>query len=304
MRTERDTLQVNFLATRNWVLFNLLIREKISVRIALRLLVADIDLAAGTLKCPRKVLPLKPEMVEVLRYYLSTFTCLSQPDMPLFPSRNGKFIFASNYCDKILQPAVHLIDPDLQLTDFHPAKLPAEIRVKLLINPNEVETIEPIDALLCKLEIWLGLRPEEFSRIRCCDVDFSNELIVLRETKSGGDQEVPIPSPLLAELRAATLHLQPEELVFKKKTGKPVGRRYVDILIRRWGERRGLEGVTPQMVRRSVAYNLEDTGAAPVEVESLLRHAGTSTLRQSYSPPDISRARKALKHHPANQFYE
>ncbi len=304
MRTERDTLQVNFLVTRNWVLFNLLIRERLSVRIALRLLVADIDLVAGNLRCPRKVVQLKPEMMGVLRYYLNTFTCLSQPDTPLFPSRNGRFIFASNYRDKILQPAVQRINPDFQLTTFHPAKLPAEIRSRLLTNPNEAEAFEPADALLCKLEIWLGLRPDEFSRIRCCDVDFSNELIVLRETKSGGDQEVPIPPPLVGELRAATRHLQPEELVFKKKSGQPVGRRYVDVLIRRWGERRGLQGVTPQIIRRSVAYNLEDRGAAPVEVDSLLRHTDTSTLRRHYSPPDINRARKALIHHPANQFYD
>jgi integrase len=127
---------------------------------------------------------------------------------------------------------------------------------------------------------------------------------VLRDTKRGGDQEVPVPPPLLAELRAATLPLQPEELILKKKTEKPVGRRYVDVLIRRWGESLGLEGITPQIIRRSVATNLEDEGALPVEVESLLRHAGTSTLRRHYSRLSVKRAREALKVHPANQPYD
>ena len=248
-------------------------------------------------------MPLKPETLDALRYYLSTFAWLNQPESPLFPSRSGKRIFASNYRYKILEPAVQRIDPDFQLTSFHPAHLSVEIRSRLLINPNAVETFNPTDALLCKLEIWLGLRPEEFSRIRRCDVDFANELIVLRDTKSGGDQEVPIPPPLLGELRAIALPLQAEELIFRKKTGKPVGRRYVDVLIRRWGESRGLEGITPQIIRRSVATNLEDEGASPVQVESLLRHAGTSTLRRHYSRPSVKRAREALKVHPANQLY-
>jgi integrase len=153
MRAEYDALQTNFLDTRNWVLFNILIREKLSVRAALGLKVGDIDLDTGAVRLPRKTVPLKAETLDTLRYYLHTFTWLDQPESVLFPSRSGKRIFASNYRYKILEPAVQRIDPDLQLTAFHPAKLPVEIRSRLLINPNEVKAFNPTDALLCKLEI-------------------------------------------------------------------------------------------------------------------------------------------------------
>jgi integrase len=61
--------------------------------------------------------------------------------------------------------------------------------------------------------------------------------------------------------------------------------------------------VTPRIIRRSLATILEDRGATPIQIESLLRHAGTSTLRRHYSRPNLNRARDALKFHPAYDVY-
>jgi integrase len=302
MHTQNDVNHVNFLATRNWALFNLLAHEKLPVVAVLSLLVSAVNLASETLALPRKTVHLGKTMLEVLRAYLETFACLLQPDTPLFPSRSGKFIDPPNYRYKILQPHVEQIAPDYVLKSFHPADLPPHILHRLLKNPNEVENLSAPDAMVCKLLYWLGLRPGEFAHIRKCDIDFDRELIVLRQTKSGHDQQVPLPAPLIDELRAIVSHMQPEEIVFKNKTGRPIDRGRVADLIKRWGAERGIENLTPRDVRRSVATHLEDREATPIQVESLLRHSGSSTLRRHYSVPSVSRAREALKYHIAYEL--
>lgn len=302
MHTQNDVDNINFLAMRNWALFNLLAREKLPVTAVLPLLVSAVDLAAETIALSRKKVRFGKATLEVLKTYLGTFGERLQSDMPLFPSRSGRIVAASNFRYKILQPYIEQIAPDYKLESFHPADLPAHILHRLLKNPNEIDDFSTPDALVCKLSFWLGLRPGEFTRIRKCDVDFDREFVVLRQTKSRHDQQVPLPVPLIDELRALANPMKAEETLFKNKKGRPIDRGRVADLIKRWGVSRGIEGLTPQILRRSVATHLEDRGATPIQIESLLRHAGTSTLRRHYSVPSVSRAREALKFHIAYEL--
>ena len=96
--------------------------------------------------------------------------------------------------------------------------------------------------------------------------------------------------------------MQLEEIVFENKTGRPIDRGRVADLIKRWSANRGIENLTPRDVRRSVATHLEDREDTPIQVESLLRHSGRSTLRRHYSVPSVSRAREALKFHIAYEL--
>lgn len=156
-----------------------------------------------------------------------------------------------------------------------------------------------VDGLICKLIIWLGLRPGEFRTIRKSDINFMDRIIILRDTKSGNDQETPIPDVLLEDLQQLTNGLKDDAFVFTNTRGRPIGRRQVGKLMKNWARERGLENVTPRVVRRSLMKILSLKGATDFGVESLLRHEGSSTNREFYSPIDPEAAREALKKHPA-----
>lgn len=159
--------------------------------------------------------------------------------------------------------------------------------------------LNQIDATICLLLLWLGMRPSEFGKVRRSDIDFERQLIILRDTKSGGDQVVPIPDEMVERLRTITLHLQPDSFVFVHSKGGPMRRKQVEKRVRRWCNERGVNKVTPQIIRRSLALLLENRGASEIQVQSLLRHKGSSTNRRHYAKINTDAARAALKYHPA-----
>lgn len=153
---------------------------------------------------------------------------------------------------------------------------------------------------LCLIILWLGLRASEPGKIRKMDIEFERRKIILRDTKSGGDQLAPLPEELVRPLQQLTTSLSPQDFVFINQHGTGIRRPQVEEQIRLWGYERGIKGLTPQIIRRSLAEILEDRGASVLQLECLLRHTGSSTLRRHYSTTrNLRAAAKALKYHPS-----
>jgi len=152
--------------------------------------------------------------------------------------------------------------------------------------------------VLCLTILWLGLRSSEPGKIRKEDIDFTRRAIVLRDTKSGGDQEVPLPNELVEPLQRLTASLQPEDYAFINQHGTGIRRRQVEKQIRQWGNEHGVSDLTPQIIRRSLAQILENRGATQIQVESMLRHTGSTTNRRHYAKINLDAARDALEFHP------
>ncbi|MBP7692691.1 MAG: site-specific integrase [Anaerolineales bacterium] len=284
------------------MLFGVLIRLRLPLAQVLRLQVKDLSLETGALALKNTTVALPAELIAAFVGYFRQFPERLRSNGPLFPSRRGQAMDRLAFRRRIVEPALRQVAPGFKPSSYHPAKFPLAIQQRLLVNPLDPRRMSQRNELVCQLLIWLGLRPEEFSRIRQRDIEFGHDCIVLRDTKSGGDQEVPIPKPLIAVLKAFVEPLEPDDLVFRQDNGRPMHRRQVELAIKAWSELRDLRGVTPQIVRRSLATILEDRGASPVQVESLLRHAGTSTLRRHYSRPSLQRAAAALEFHPLNEI--
>lgn len=151
--------------------------------------------------------------------------------------------------------------------------------------------LRPIEILVCQLLLWLALRPSEPGKIRKCDIDFHRRAFILRDTKSGDDQEAPIPDELVDTLQAISSNLQSESFVFTNQRGLPIRRGQVEKLIHRWGNEHGIKDLKPQTIRRSLAQILENRGATQIQVESLLRHAGSTTNRRHYAKINLDAAR-------------
>ena len=103
---------------------------------------------------------------------------------------------------------------------------------------------------------------------------------------------------LIEPLQRLAAGLQPDDYVFVNQHGTSIRRRQVEKEIRRWGDERGIKALTPQIIRRSLAQILENRGATQIQVESLLRHTGSTTNRRHYARINLKAARAALEYHP------
>ncbi len=90
------------------------------------------------------------------------------------------------------------------LGELAPSRRPR--RVPTVLSPGEVRAVlaqvEGPHALMARLLYGTGMRLMECVRLRVKDVDFSLNLIVVRQGKGGKDRRLPLPRAVQEELRA------------------------------------------------------------------------------------------------------
>ncbi|MFC6021881.1 tyrosine-type recombinase/integrase [Plantactinospora solaniradicis] len=171
-----------------------------------------------------------------------------------------------------------------------------------------------------------GLRKGEVAGIRWCDVDFTHNVLRIRQQvqcinrtlrqvelktdSSEGDE------PLLATARQVLLERREEqaaqvvacassgktwqgtgtdtELVFTTRNGRPVDPRNIERSFHRIRERVGLSRITPHGLRHSNATGMKNNGVHDRDIQAVLRQ---STLQATgiYQHVDMSNKRKALE---------
>ena len=97
-----------------------------------------------------------------------------------------------------------VLERPLEAMRFQRARRPP--RVPVVLTRDEVRALltqlEGTYALKARLRYGTGMRLMECIRLRVADVDFGNGLIVIRDGKGGKDRVVPLPTKLVAPLRA------------------------------------------------------------------------------------------------------
>jgi integrase len=82
--------------------------------------------------------------------------------------------------------------------------------------------------LLLMTAIFSGLRVGELLRLKWLDIDWNDNLLIVRSSKTeAGVREVAIPDFLVQELSRASLDLDGGEYVFRTKDGEPMKHRTV-----------------------------------------------------------------------------
>jgi integrase/recombinase XerD len=162
------------------------------------------------------------------------------------------------------------------------------------------------DRAMLELMYASGLRASEVGALSL--TDFMETLGVVRVTGKGSKQRlVPVGKPArgaveryMAECRPRLVRADGRDRgrLILTRSGRPIERVAVWLIVRRHAAAAGLRGVHPHMLRHSFATHLLAGGADLRVVQELLGHADIATT-QIYTHEDHSRHKSVhRKHHP------
>lgn len=137
----------------------------------------------------------------------------------------------------------------------------------------------PFDRVLLKLLYATGFRVSELITLKWKDATDRGDTVQLTIMGKGGKtRQVLIKKPLWVEVETATGRRG--EFVFSTKSGSPWDRKRVDTLIKRAGERAGIEGVSAHWFRHSNASHALDRGCPIHTVQVSLGHSSIETTQR------------------------
>lgn len=256
---------------RDAALFALKAAVPISTRRMCQLDREHVDLDAGALQVDADVIPLPGDAIERLGAYLQV---TSQGTGPLFLTCHDARIDHNTYRKAFHRHCETCGIPPVGRADL--SRLTPPQRQRFLRTP--VSSYVPLDDLLernrlvIRLLCWLGLRPSEVAKLEARDVLAADRQLVLRETKSGDTQSLPLPEELVPHLHAWTEGLDPGRRIFRVSQSTRMDRKHIYRVVREHGEHCGLKGVNPRLLRRSLSRILYDNGASLEIIGLLLRH--------------------------------
>jgi integrase/recombinase XerD len=199
----------------------------------------------------------------------------------LVSSVRGFFMFLINDGHIEASPAADLDSPRKSL--YLPRFLNQE-EVDRLLSAPDVET----EAGLChraiiELMYACGLRVSEVCGLRVADVDIDSGIVTCTG-KGSKMRRVPIGSSAVEWLkRYLALRRRQEgidvQYLFVTSAGRPLNRQMIHKMIKEYGEKCGLEGVSPHTLRHSFATHLVQNRADIRSVQQMLGHTDISTTQ-------------------------
>ena len=167
------------------------------------------------------------------------------------------------------------------------AKMPAVLTLqqvdKLLCAPAGDSFKSRRDRAMLELLYACGLRVSELLELDVQDVNVQLEFLHVR---GSAQRDLPLyPStlrPLLEYLgpcRQSVLRLEREPALFLNSGGRRISRQGFWKILKDYARQTGLEQISPQLLRHSLAVHLLQNGAALEEVQAMLGHSDIASTR-------------------------
>lgn len=145
----------------------------------------------------------------------------------------------------------------------------------------------------------LGLRVSEVCRLRLDDIDWRQGVISVRARKTGHGARLPITDEVGRALAEYLEHGRPDTparevfVLFRLRRGTPISAGIVKQAVKRALERAGIEASTHggNLLRHSLATELQARGVRLVEIAGLLGHSSLATTR-IYAAVDVDALRE------------
>jgi len=153
---------------------------------------------------------------------------------------------------------------------------------------------EPRNRRLLRLLYVAGLRVSEACHLRWRNFHVrGNAGQITVFGKSGRTRAIALPVEVWAEMTGQRGTARGEDLVFQSRSGRPLDRGRVRMIIRRAAQRVGVaEGISPHWLRHAHASHALDRGAPIHLVQATLGHSSVATTsRYLHARPDDSSAR-------------
>lgn len=161
-----------------------------------------------------------------------------------------------------------------------------EKTVKKPFSPEERERIKnactnPRDLALIEFLYASGCRVSEVVRLNRSDIKFhSRDVVVLG--KGGKERRIyltEVATMHLANYLAQRRDDSPALFVSRNSPHERMGKTGIESVLRKLGEKTGIEKVHPHRYRRTLATNLVDRGAPIQDVQQILGHADIRTTQ-------------------------
>jgi integrase len=153
----------------------------------------------------------------------------------------------------------------------------------------------PIERVIVSLLRFTGLRVSEACELRWDDVDFDAQRLTVRKSKTvAGKRTIPL-HPLLAPQLRLWRRWRNGSYVLTTKHGTPMKPQFVWRVVKRVGERAGIEGLHPHALRRTFGSELINDGVRLETISKLLGHSSTVVTERAYAQLlDETIAREAM----------
>ncbi len=155
--------------------------------------------------------------------------------------------------------------------------------------------VSPIERIVVYLLRYTGLRVSEACALRWGDVDLDAQRLTVRESKTpAGRRTIPLPPILIPQLRTWRQR-NGGVYVLGTKHGTSMKPQFVWRVVKRVGERAGIEGLHPHSLRRTYGSSLINDGLRLEVISKLLGHSSTMVTEKSYAALlDETIAREAM----------
>jgi site-specific recombinase XerD len=163
------------------------------------------------------------------------------------------------------------------------------------------------DLAVLEILYGTGIRAGELIGMQLNDVDLSGELLDIRRGKSKR-RLVPMGKRAALTLERYLLDFRPhvappgETAVWLTQHGQPMKTQNLSHQLRHYGDRLGIEGVTPHALRRACATHLLENGANILDIQKLLGHEdlNSTLIYAKVLPGELAKTHQ--KSHPRARF--
>jgi integrase/recombinase XerD len=172
----------------------------------------------------------------------------------------------------------------------------------LLLVPDTSQETGLRDRAILELMYACGLRVSETVELKIGDIDVDSGILTCKG-KGSKTRKIPIGKTAVEWLKTyLAIRRKKENIeisnIFVSPAGKPINRQTIYNFIKEYGEKIGLEDVSPHTIRHSFATHLVQNSADIRSVQQMLGHSDISTT-QIYTHITDAHLRKTYeKFHP------
>ncbi len=200
--------------------------------------------------------------------------------------------------NKTINEYVHIVKKFLRHHEIHDPKIEAIKKLKVVVVHRDIVyqstreklfdffdnlDLEVNNHLLWKglfyITLYTGARIDELLNVRKKEVDLSNEVILLTNTKTKVERIVPIHSDIKAFVIALINSSENEFLFFNKLKKRRANYGDVRYMYKTIKRKLNIDTLYSHMLRHTMATQMIDNGADMAVVQDLLGHSDIKTTR-------------------------
>ena len=158
-----------------------------------------------------------------------------------------------------------------------PDTLPIHVNMNEFLQLIQVCTNKKHRAIIC-LMFDCGLRVSEVINLKLSDIDYSNKLLNIRNSKGRKDRKVKFTEVLLAILQDYYNEFLPKEYLFNGQFSNQYSIKSCQEVVKKLTEKAGInKNFTPHKFRHGYAMTLLENGATLDEIGNQLGHNSKAT---------------------------